>query len=210
MGRSSVSALSKEARQLYNDLVNNKGAVYYPDMVNPVRIEGDTATIYCYSKGKIMEALIDTEDLHKISIRRAISIVNRGKGGADAFYCRVGNPIKGNKAEDVKGNTIHRIVTSCPADMVVDHVNHNSLDNRKSNLAVMSQEENLINKKVFSTNKTGTKNILYKNGYYQLHISRGFINREYAEEALEKIYDIIQHYCALDAREKADKRINGA
>jgi hypothetical protein len=210
MARNSASALSKEARQLYNDLVNNKGAVYCPDLVNPVRIEGETATIYCYSKGEIYEAYIDTEDLPKISIGCTISIVNKGKNGTDALYCRVGNPTKGNKAENVKGNTIHRIVTSCPADMVVDHVNNNSLDNRKSNLKVMSQEENLINKKVFSTNKTGKKNILYKDGYYQLHIHRGFINREYAEEALEKIYDIIQHYSALDAREKADKRINGA
>jgi hypothetical protein len=210
MARTSASALSMEARQLYHELVDKGTATNYPNLVNPVKIAGETTTIYCYSKGEIHEAYIDTEDLPKISIGFAISIINRGKRDIISLYCRVGNPTKGAKAEDVKGNTIHRIVTACPADMVVDHINHNGLDNRKSNLRVMSQEENLINKKVFSTNKTGTKNILYKNGYYQLHISRGFINRDYAEEALEKIYDIIQHYSALDAREKAEKRLNGA
>lgn len=210
MGRTSASALSKEARQMYDDLVYSKDAVYSPNLVNPVKIEGETTTIYCYSKGKIYEAYIDTEDLPKISIGCAISIVNKGKRDTVSLYCRVGNPTKGAKAEEVKGNTIHRIVTNCPADMVVDHINHNGLDNRKSNLRVISQEENLLNKKVFSTSKTGKKNILYKNGYYVLHISRGFINRDNAEEALEKIYDIIQHYSALDAREKAEKRLNGA
>jgi hypothetical protein len=67
----------------------------------------------------------------------------------------------------------------------------------------------LINKKLSTMNKTGKKNITYKDGYYNLVIKRGFINRKYAEEALEKIYDIIQHYSVLDAREKAEKRLNG-
>ena len=211
MGKNSWSALSKEAKLLYDSIVAAKGAVYYPNLVNPVKIDGLSSTIFCYSKGQILEAYIDTEELPKISIGCAVSIINRGsKGGTDALYCRVGNPNKGSKPGTVKGDTIHRIVTNCPSDMVVDHVNHNGLDNRKSNLVIMSQEENLINKKIFTTNKTGTKNITFKNGYYRIIINKTFINRGFAEEALQKAYDIIQHYSALDAREKAEKRINGA
>jgi hypothetical protein len=212
MSRTSISALGIEAKQKYSELVNRGLATNYPNLVNPVKIEGETATIYCYSKGNMYEAYIDTEDLPKIAIGYAIAIVNKGKGEGktEALYCRVGCNTGNKPPESNKGETIHRIVTDCPADMVVDHINHNGLDNRKSNLRIMSHEENMIYKKLATTNKTGKKNITYKDGYYNLTIKRGFINRQYAEEALEKIYDIIQHYSALDAREKADKRINGA
>jgi hypothetical protein len=119
MGRTSISALGVEAKQKYSELVNQGLAINYPNLVNPVRIEGETATIYCYSKGKMLEAYIDTEDLPKIAIGYAVAIVNKGKGETEALYCRVGCNTGNKSPESNKGESIHRIVTSCPADMVV-------------------------------------------------------------------------------------------
>lgn len=194
MTKRSWAQLSKEAKELYQELIDSNQAVFYPNLVNPVKINGDTTTVYCYTKGELLESYIDTEDLNKIAIGYAISIVMKGEQ-----YARLGGILE----------SVHRIVMDYPENMVVDHINHNTLDNRKHNLRIMTHEENLIYKKRPKDNKTGRKNISYKNGYYQLNISRTFINKETAEEALDKIYKIIQHYSAIDAREKADNRLNG-
>lgn len=43
---------------------------------------------------------------------------------------------------------LHRLVTGAPDGMVVDHINHNTLDNRKNNLRICTQKENALNRNI--------------------------------------------------------------
>lgn len=55
---------------------------------------------------------------------------------------------------------LHRLVTNAADDLVVDHRDHNPLNNRKSNLAVGSQSANLHNRRATGASK-------YKGVYFR-------------------------------------------
>ena len=80
---------------------------------------------------------------------------------------------------------LHRLIMDCPDDMVVDHINHNTLDNRKSNLRRWTQRQNMMNKKCTGVSwdnksKKWRARITYKNK--QIHLGM-FDNKEEALEA---------------------------
>lgn len=50
---------------------------------------------------------------------------------------------------------LHRLITNCPKDKVVDHANRNKVDCRKVNLRICTQLENNKNKSISKRNKSG-------------------------------------------------------
>lgn len=56
---------------------------------------------------------------------------------------------------------LHRYIMNFP-DGVVDHINHNTLDNRKENLRVVSNADNIRNGTVRINNKTGVNGVYFR------------------------------------------------
>lgn len=57
--------------------------------------------------------------------------------------------------------SIHRFIMNCPEDMVVDHINGDTLDNRKSNLRICTQQENSLNRHGHIFNTSGYRNVSF-------------------------------------------------
>jgi len=68
--------------------------------------------------------------------------------------------------DDWKTVSMHRFIMKPPSDKVVDHINHNKLDNRKSNLRICTPQQNSANVPKLSKTKN-YKGVRYKNGGYE-------------------------------------------
>lgn len=65
---------------------------------------------------------------------------------------------------DRRGAYMHRQILNPPAGMHVDHVNGDKLDNRRCNIRVCTQSENLRNQKLSVRNSSGVKGVCYHKG----------------------------------------------
>jgi hypothetical protein len=99
---------------------------------------------------------------------------------------------------------MHRIITNAPVGMVVDHINGDGLDNRKSNLRVCTVSQNLRNRGATSRNKTGYKgvsidaDILSKKYVAQIKVNNKgmYLGRFKTAEQAARAYDeaALQHF----------------
>ena len=74
--------------------------------------------------------------------------------GKNYFYARRRVPT--GKAKKQTLVYMHRMVIKVPEGMVVDHINHDAMDNRSTNLRAATKAQNLCNRKKFP-NSTSSK-----------------------------------------------------
>ena len=86
-------------------------------------------------KDKFFEVFIDLEDVEKCAKYRWTLLCNN-KG---FLYFR-----------NREIGLLHRYIVDCPDGMVVDHINHNTLDNRRQNLRICTFKDNCKNRNLLN------------------------------------------------------------
>lgn len=89
------------------------------------------------TKGKF--ALVDDADYEYINQWKWYA----AKVSKSHFYARKDNWINGKRHEI----SMHRLLNNTPEGFVTDHINHNTLDNRRKNLRSSTVQDNLRNMK---------------------------------------------------------------
>lgn len=121
------------------------------EMKNEFEVRGEITAIFLKKRtGEIFETIIDTEDLPKIK---------------DFSYTWNVTSTKKSKTLYAKGEInkrtvrLHRYITDAPQGYDVDHINGDGLDNRKSNLRVLTHQENLQNRGPKHNNTAGYRGV---------------------------------------------------
>ena len=101
---------------------------------------------------------------------------------------------------NIKKITLHRYIMNCPNDKVIDHINHNPLDNRKCNLKICTILENLQNKKNNTSGYVGVS-FFKRDKTWEANIT---VNKK--KILLGRYKDINK---AIQARKEAEKKYFG-
>lgn len=136
-------------------------------------------------------AIVDDEDYEILSkLKWSVSETKRG-----TYYAR--------HAKWISGKTVsllmHRMIMKVEKGMYVDHINHNELDNRKTNLRICTKAQNNINKTGSGVSKY--LGVSFLNGK--------FVATIYANKKQKYLGRFIKETDAAEAYNKAAKIYHG-
>lgn len=163
------------------------------DKTNHIEILEDHAEIFLIDKNNEIcaKALIDLDDVDKVkNIKWHRSDLQRS-----TYYCISNNS---------EWRRIHRLIMGVTdKDIVVDHINHNGLDNRKSNLRICTSGQNTCNCLTSKNNKSGHKGVYWSKERKKWCAQISINNKT---KGLGR-YDTIEE--AIEARKKTAKEYYG-
>jgi len=93
---------------------------------NKYIIDGDTAYCVMYNTGN--KVILDPEDVEKVRPYRWYEDCGYAKSYGGSNRLRMS-----------------RLIVDAPDDLFVDHINHNTLDNRRTNLRIVTHQQNNMN-----------------------------------------------------------------
>lgn len=151
---------SKHMHQLYNYGKFLDSNPRTSKDLNGYRVEGDVAIFDLYeakTSKKIDEFIIDLEDIEKVKYHKWRLYKCR-----NTHHVLTGMPAEGTQRDlswVILGLDNRNKENS---NIVIDHINGNGLDNRKENLRICSQGENVCNKAFMSNNTSGFIGVSYR------------------------------------------------
>lgn len=117
---------------------------------NLIKIHGNLATVYLGENGKHGKAIID---------RSEVEIIKKYYWNRSTGYAY------SNKQENKKRIMMHRLIMNDPKGKYIDHINGDKLDNRKENLRICTNSQNLMNRGKSFNNKSGYKGVSKRSDY---------------------------------------------
>lgn len=100
------------------------------------------------TQGKV--AIVDDKDFEWLNQFKWYAMRSTNNWYASRVVKRFGNQ---------RSILMHREITRAPVGMDVDHINHDGLDNQRSNLRVCTRSENLANQSAKPNNTSGRKGV---------------------------------------------------
>jgi hypothetical protein len=124
-----------------------------------MKLDGEIAYVMLSQN---MEAKIDVTDVDIVSQRKWHA--SKKSSG----LCYASSKVK----HDSKSGQLlmHRLIMSAETGQVVDHINGNGLDNRRSNLRICSHSENMKNRTLDKRNQFGMKGVSARGLMYRATI----------------------------------------
>lgn len=176
----------KQIKKYGHPIDTNPRTLYTP---NTAHIKNDVVYIDLFDKhGEFVDqAMVDIKDYNKV---RYTKWRKSGSGYAINNSKNSKNKIKGTNEPTL---FMHRVILG--TDQFVDHINHNKLDNRRSNLRIITKSQNQMNSNYRGVDDHNGKwtariklhgKIAYL-GTYE-HEEEAYYARWYAEEILFKEY----------------------
>lgn len=134
---------------------------------NKVRVEDDVSYIELTTQKRefVAETIVDTADV--FAIREAA-------GRVFALWDQGTKQYKAMMSVEPHKVLLHRFLTDAPADLEVDHINWNTLDNRRANLRTVTSAQNNQNRSgAMCDSRSGVRNVRWLGwlGKYNVRIT---------------------------------------
>ena len=157
--------------------------------------------------------LIDEEDWERVSQHKwRLHASNR----KNEFYAKTEvRHLESHQHQRRKTLMLHRLIMDPPSGFIVDHRNHNGLDNRKENLRICTMQENLQNRRANKNSKCGYKGVERVGNRYRASIHVNGIKRSLGrydtpEEAARaydaKAIELFGEYAHLNLPEEHNRK----
>lgn len=137
---------------------------------------------------KHLMTLVDNDDYLKYN-NIAWCAGNKGK---NTFYA----------VSSFDGKLLHRVIMNAPKGVTVDHINGNTLDNRKCNLRLASYSQNCANRRIQSNNTSGYRGVYYDSSTRSKNKWKAQISFEGKNMHIGRFYTKEQAFDAYDKKKK--------